>query len=93
MCYLAFVQSALVSALTAFIVPKHFTDNMDKMVAKHLRALLKGKAHLVSQTGQHRTWTNDQLFAKWKIAKTATELRVRRLRMYQAWARHPDDFK
>ncbi len=93
MLFLVFVQSAMLSAMTAFVVTTDQCRKMDNIFCKRLRAMMKGKAHWADEHGKDHTLTNKEAIKHWRVAICETELRVRRVRMHQQWAKHPDEFK
>ena len=63
-----------------------------KKMTGMLRSLLKGKA--VDWQGDHpQVMSNRAVWKFWKLAPTALEMTVRRLRWYQDWIRHLDDHR
>ena len=54
-----------------------------------LRALSKGKAQDCVATESHgHSWTNSQLFHKWKVLPARAEIAIRRVRWRQAMTEH-----
>lgn len=93
MLFLAFVQGAMLTGMTAFTLTQVQCSRMDTVLCKWMRAMMKGKAHSTDQHGRHTTMTNTKVMQHWKVATCKTELTVRRLRMYQQWARNPQDHR
>ncbi|CAK0854406.1 unnamed protein product, partial [Prorocentrum cordatum] len=93
MFFLCFVYSAAITGLTAFVLPKEFTDEIDSTLAKLLRCLMKGSAATEYDNGRVRTIPNSEVFDHWKLSRTATELRIQRIRWWQQISREPDNHR
>ncbi|CAK0875730.1 unnamed protein product, partial [Prorocentrum cordatum] len=93
MFFLCFVYSAAITGLTAFVLPKEFTDEIDSTLAKLLRCLMKGSAATEYDNGRIRTISNSEVFDHWKLSRTATELRIQRIRWWQQISKEPDNHR
>eukprot|EP00969_Alexandrium_andersonii_P340260 15040427-Alexandrium_andersonii.AAC.1 len=54
--------------------------------------MMRGAAVTWNDDGTVRSMSNQSVMKHWRVADTFTELRVRRLRMYQRWAARPRHF-
>ena len=71
-----------------------YTSNECKKIAMQLselmRVMMPGKTHKYNEHNNTYTcMTNEQVFKHWRIAPTALEFRIRRLRMLQECLRQP----
>eukprot|EP00959_Pyramimonas_sp_CCMP1952_P474113 9502896-Pyramimonas_sp.AAC.1 len=85
----AFVIGAALSGLNVFVLNKTHTDIIDSTLAKLLRSLAEGKLSWKNEDGETRCSSTKEVFKYWQFSDSATTLRIRRLRMYQTWAKNP----
>ncbi|CAK0844119.1 unnamed protein product [Prorocentrum cordatum] len=88
--FLCFVHSAAIAGLTSFVLPSEFTGKLDSVLVRTLRFLMHGMAKAECE-GRVRTMTHSADLRHWGISRTATELRVQRLRWRQQIARAPSE--
>ena len=87
--FLSRIVSASISGLDAHAASPGELHRIDKRICWYLRALSKGKAHDHAATESHgRSWTNAQLFHKWKVLPARAEIAFRRVEWWQAMKEH-----
>mmetsp|Transcript_184684 Transcript_184684/g.585812 ORF Transcript_184684/g.585812 Transcript_184684/m.585812 type:complete len:93 (+) Transcript_184684:41-319(+) len=83
MMFIAFVCNAAFSGFEAFVLQDRHYRALDTTNVKLLRSLLGGCAAFVRE-GEIRTLSNAQVFAKWRLASSRVELRIRRIEHFQS---------
>lgn len=90
MLFIACIQSIMLSGMTVFVIPAHLLKRMQRPLTKWLRAMLRGKA---CDEAPRRAMSTQEVLRHWTMDTVAGELRVRRRRWAQQWARHPEQHK
>ena len=93
MMIIAFLINTVVSGLTTAVLTAAQLRYMEKHLVKLMRAAMGGKDSwtiTVNDKEEIRCMTNKQVMAYWKVAPLSVETRVRRYKMYQAWAEDPE---
>lgn len=85
------VQNAALSSMETLILTPGEEAKLDRVVAGLGRLAMKGSACCKLEDGKHRAAPNAGVFAHWRVASTAVELKLRRLGMMQEWARDPEN--
>ena len=75
------------SGMETFILTPGEGARLDGFVAGLGRLAMKGSACCKLEEGKHKAVPNAGVFAHWRIASIAVELKPRRLGMMQEWAR------
>eukprot|EP00959_Pyramimonas_sp_CCMP1952_P098331 2055301-Pyramimonas_sp.AAC.1 len=78
--FIAFVLGAAWSGLTAFAPPSSLTDALDAVIGKYIRRLAVGRMSWTTDAGETRCHSTARVFQEWRIERTATALRTRRLK-------------
>ena len=90
--FLSQVMGSAVSGLAAFVLGQEDCRPLDKLIAKYLKVMLKGKATWVTEGGL-RTLSHEKLRFYWRIPRVATEARVHRVKWLQSMAVNPQHHK
>ena len=83
--FLSRIVSASITGIDAYAASPCELNRLDKKFCKYLRALSLGRTCDSAATESHgRSWTNAQLFHKWKVLPARAEIAVRRVKWWQA---------
>jgi len=83
MLFMMKVQGAAITAMETYLVTATDCRILDTAMGKYLRAMMKGAA--TNKTGEHYVSVPaSEVWKHWRLAPTALELLVRRLKWYQA---------
>lgn len=88
MLFLGLVQSAALSGMEAFVVSDTATRRLDAVLVPMLRYLSARRRRAPPEKPVRELPT--VVMARWGVAPASVELRTRRLRLYQTWARQQD---
>ncbi len=66
---------------------------MESMLTKKLRGMMKGKAVDYMNGEEPRAWSAKRVWQYWRLAPTAVELLVRRLREWQKIVSDPSNYQ
>eukprot|EP00959_Pyramimonas_sp_CCMP1952_P403461 8454047-Pyramimonas_sp.AAC.1 len=83
---IGFAQNTILSGMEAFILSKNDYDKLDRGLAAMGRIAMRGKA-CTREEDKIRSMSTSQVLSFWKLAPSSIEMSVRRLRLYQGWAR------
>ena len=77
-CFLGKIQAAALTGMESYAVTWTEKLRLDKMLAKYLRAMMKGKA-FKQEHGKIFNMSNEEVFKHWRVLPSNGELMVRRL--------------
>ena len=87
--YIAYAQSTLITAAEALPLSDADFSPYGKVMVRHLRAMIVGRAPRIDEDGHHHSLKNSEVLKRWGIAPCKIEVMLRRVKMLQQMALNP----
>ena len=81
------VLGAAVSAAETYACHESEMQEINSMLCKYMRVMLRGRAKKTVENGRVRQWSNQRLHEHWRIPPVSVEVAVRRVGWLQAMLR------
>lgn len=89
--FLALVQNTFLTGLEIWVIHPSQLERITRAITKKLRYLLAVRWRR-QEWGGEAALPGAAIRSTWRVATAETEVRIRRLRMYQSWAKRPEQF-